>query len=73
MGKIFGILLIVAGIWVGLTIFSEGTDRAFGGFFAGAKTDPASGSGAPITRRVERRVGQAFQAHEERTLKDTQE
>lgn len=34
MAKMFGILMIVALIWVGLTIYTEGTDRAFGGFFA---------------------------------------
>ncbi len=31
MGKIFGIFLIVFAIWVGMTIYSEGMERAFGG------------------------------------------
>jgi hypothetical protein len=73
MGKIFGILLIVVGVWVGLTIFTEGTDHAFGGVFAGAKTAADDGSGAPLPSVVKERVGEAFQAHEERTLKDTEE
>ena len=34
MGKIFGILLIVSAIWVGMTIYTEGTERAFGGLLA---------------------------------------
>ena len=34
MGKIFGILLLVVGIWVGLEIYTEGTQNAFGGAFA---------------------------------------
>jgi hypothetical protein len=34
MGKIFGILVIILGIWIGLTIYTEGTHQAFGGIFA---------------------------------------
>ena len=33
MGKAFGIVLIVVGLWVGLEIYTEGTQRAFGGLF----------------------------------------
>lgn len=35
MGKLFGILVIVVAIWVGLTVYNEGP-AAFGGIFAGA-------------------------------------
>lgn len=73
MGKIFGILLIVVGIWVGLTIFNEGTDAAFGGLLAGSKRSAADGSGAPVPRRIEKKVTQAYQEHEQRTLKDAEE
>jgi hypothetical protein len=34
MGKIFGILLLVVGIWVGLEVYTEGTQNAFGGALA---------------------------------------
>ena len=34
MGRIFGILFIGLGIWVGLEIYLEGTQNAFGGVFA---------------------------------------
>jgi hypothetical protein len=34
MGRIFGILLIGLGIWVGLEIYLEGTQGAFGGALA---------------------------------------
>jgi len=34
MGKIFGILFMGLGIWVGLEIYLEGTRNAFGGVFA---------------------------------------
>ena len=67
MGKIFGILLIVIGIWVGLTVFREGTDAAFGGLFAGARSEPGDTAGRPLPRRVEDSVGRAYQTHEQRT------
>lgn len=34
MGRIFGILMIGLGIWIGLEIYLEGTQNAFGGAFA---------------------------------------
>jgi hypothetical protein len=34
MGRIFGILCVVLGLWIGIEIFLEGTDNAFGGIFA---------------------------------------
>lgn len=72
MGKIFGILLIVVAIWVGLTIFNEGTHAAFGGLFASSK-EAADVSGRPLPRRVEASVSKAFQAHDERTRNNTEE
>jgi len=35
MGKLIAILLMVVAIWVGVTVFTEGADRAFGGLFGG--------------------------------------
>ena len=34
MGKVFGILLIVVGVWVGAEVMMKGTHGAFGGLFA---------------------------------------
>jgi hypothetical protein len=44
MGRIFGILMIGLGIWVGLEIYLEGTQNAFGGVFASSEAprDPRS-------------------------------
>jgi hypothetical protein len=39
MGKVFGIVLFVLAIWVGLTVYDQGVDRAFGGLFAGSKQE----------------------------------
>jgi hypothetical protein len=43
MGKLFGILLIVFAIWVGMSIYTEGTDRAFGGILTRFAPAPAEG------------------------------
>jgi hypothetical protein len=53
MGRLFGILLVVLGLWIGLTIYTEGTDRAFGGILR--KFDPAHAP-VPATRRPLERV-----------------
>jgi hypothetical protein len=34
MGKIFGILMLVIGVWIGMEIFTKGTEAAFGGLLA---------------------------------------
>lgn len=66
MSKIFGILLIVVGVWVGITIFTEGADTAFGGLFAGGESVTAQASGAPLPNRVRDSVGQAYRDQEAR-------
>jgi hypothetical protein len=45
MGKAFGLLLIVLGIWVGMELYTVGTQRAFGGVFVdlGLAQAPAAG------------------------------
>ncbi len=58
MGKVFAILLIVFAVWIGLSIFTEGTDRAFGGLlsrFAPALAEgQARDTRAPLERVRER-------------------
>ena len=34
MAKIFGVLLIVLGVWLGMEIYTKGMDHAFGGALA---------------------------------------
>ena len=41
---IIGVLLVVLGVWVGLEVYTEGTQNAFGGrlaSFAGSDSVPA--------------------------------
>ena len=59
MAKAFGILLIVLGVWLGVEIFTNGMDGAFGGVFAelgpGAST-PAGVRAEPPMQKIRSRV-----------------
>jgi hypothetical protein len=59
MGKLFAIVLMVIGIWVAVTVYSEGTDRAFGGLFAGSLG--SSTVDVTETRSTPQRAGEAVQ------------
>jgi len=65
MAKIFGILLIVAGIWVGLEVMNHGMDGAFGGLFASGASEQAP-DGDSLLERTRGRVGEAYEAQERR-------
>lgn len=45
MGRVFGLLLIVLATWVGMEVYTAGTERAFGGLFVdlGLAEAPAAG------------------------------
>lgn len=64
MGKWVGIAFIVLGIWIGMTIFTEGTDRAFGGLFASPAASQAP-SESPMDR-VRREAEAARELQEQR-------
>jgi len=53
MGKAFGILLIVVGIWVGLELYSEGTQNAFGGLFVKLGMEEPPAKGQPAARPLD--------------------
>ena len=59
MGKVIAIALIVIAIWVGLTIYSQGPDQAFGGLFA--RVLDSSQLDAPAARSAPDRALDAFQ------------
>jgi hypothetical protein len=56
MGKIFGILFMGLGIWVGLEIYLEGTQNAFGGAFASHRVE---GEAPRDMRSTPQRAGDA--------------
>jgi hypothetical protein len=57
MAKAFGILMIVLGVWLGLEIFTNGMDSAFGGIFASGErsttSEPAQSRMQQIRARVQ--------------------
>ena len=59
MGRIAVIGVMVLAIWVGLTVYNEGVDRAFGGLFAGFAD--SSALDAPADRSTPDRAADAFQ------------
>jgi hypothetical protein len=62
MGKIFGILMIVLGVWIGLEIFTKGSDAAFGGLFATGGRPQAVGEAPGEPRRTPiQRIGDRVQ------------
>ena len=60
MGKIFGILLVVVGIWLGLEVYLNGMEGAFGGALA-SFGESADEQAVRDTRSVPRRAGDAVQ------------
>jgi hypothetical protein len=58
MGRIFGILFIGLGIWVGLEIYLEGTQNAFGGILASHRVEGE----ARDTRTTPQRAGDAVKS-----------
>ncbi len=55
MGKLIGIVVTVVGLWVGLEVYQNGTDGAFGGILGGGETDGETRTSAP------QRAGRAVQ------------
>ena len=66
MGKIYGIMLIVIGIWLGMTIYTEGLDNAFGGLFTKLGPNPVVQDRRPPTERIRDRVQGATDERTER-------
>lgn len=48
MGKLVGLFLVAVSVYVGLTLYDEGLDRAFGGFFHASGTSAPSSVAVPL-------------------------
>jgi hypothetical protein len=59
MGKLIAIVLMVIAIWVAVTVVTEGSDRAFGGLFAGSSS--SSNAEGTDARSARERAGDALQ------------
>ena len=67
MGKVFGVLLIVGLVWVGLELYTEGPARAFGGAFAFlAPADAPEAESLSTPQRARAAVVRAHEQSEER-------
>ncbi len=75
MGRLFGIVLILFGLWVGIEVYNEGTQNAFGGLFAffepvdpyAEDSDPeGTDPDAPVTKRAGRAFQRAYNKSESR-------
>lgn len=67
MGKAIGILLIVTAIWVGLEVYTEGVNGAFGGRLA--FLGPETADQAPEEHRwAGERAADAFEAARDRRI-----
>jgi hypothetical protein len=65
MGKMFGLVMLITALWVGMEVYQQGADGAFGGAFAAL--GDSDGDGAPHDgRSIPRRAGDKAQAaHDE--------
>jgi hypothetical protein len=68
MGKAFAIVLMAIAVWVAVTVYSEGTDRAFGGLFASSQGSSSLDSPAhrPTPERAREAVQRAFDESQDR-------
>ena len=62
MAKVLGILLIVLGVWIGMEIFTKGTDEEIGGLFAAGGAREAGTAAEPPVQRIRSRVEQDMAA-----------
>ncbi len=69
MGRIFGLVMLITALWVGMEVYQEGIDAAFGGAFAAL--GDSDGEDAPRDgRSVPRRAGDKVQnAHDEAAVR----
>jgi len=51
MAKVIGILLLVLGVWVGIEVYTNGTQQAFGGALAWLDGSSSAASGDPAEQR----------------------
>jgi hypothetical protein len=62
MGKMFGILVIIVGLWAGAEIYNNGTAQAFGGILATlglAEAAPQDAEPQSLGRRAGSKVGRS--------------
>jgi hypothetical protein len=71
MGKLFGILAIVLGVWLAAEVGMKGIDGAFGGILASEQAaaptgDPVAGSAQAVPQRAATKVDRAHREAQQR-------
>lgn len=69
MGKLLRVALILGLVWVGLEIYTEGMDGAFGGILSSRKEAEAASAYVSTPKRVGAKVSASIEQGEERTRK----
>ena len=72
MAKVFGILLIVLAVWIGLEVMNHGSAGAFGGLFAKTGMVDATQPPESTTQRAAGAVDRAYRAGEDRVDRQLQ-
>ncbi len=67
MGRALRIALIVGLVWIGLELYVEGVDGAFGGILSSRKEAEAASAYVSTPKRVGERVEHYMEQSEERT------
>jgi len=67
MGKVLRIGLILGLVWVGMEVYVEGVDGAFGGMLSSRKEQEAASAYVSTPKRVGERVSRSMEQSEERT------
>ena len=76
MGKILGLAMLVTALWVGMEVYQEGVDGAFGGTFAAlgnSDGDEAPRDGRSIPRRAGDKAQSAHDAAADRRARMLEE
>ena len=73
-GKLLGIVLLVAAVWVGIEIYTNGTDGAFGGIFARfGPPSPHAGEPGSVGKRIGAKVQSELTDAAERRMGDEED
>lgn len=67
MGKLFGIVLLVLGVWAAVEIYTKGSDQAFGGALTWLAGEDLAGDERSVGDRMEDSVRRNINAGAART------
>ena len=69
MFRLIRVAFVIGLVWVGMEIYAEGIDGAFGGIFSSRKEAEAASAYVSTPKRVGEQVSRSMEQGEERTRK----